>query len=173
MALVGPIVLMLLDERHGMALLLIFIAGFSDGLDGFLAKRYDWRSRLGGILDPLADKLLLVSAFITLSVTGLVPAWLTMVVIFRDVTIVSGGLAYQALIERVQPEPSRVSKFNTGAQLMFLLASIGQDGYGMPGRAVVIGLGALVLVTAVVSGMDYVLRWSRKAQGAMRNAATG
>ena len=98
--LVWPIVVSLLDGRYLHSLLLIALAGFSDGLDGFLAKHFDWRSRLGGLLDPIADKLLLVSTFLTLTITGLVPVWLTAVVILRDVTIVSGGLAYHVLVAR-------------------------------------------------------------------------
>lgn len=74
--LVPPVVILLLQERFTAALIVFGVAGFSDGLDGFLAKRYDWRSRLGSILDPLADKLLLVSSFVTLGWLGLIPAWL-------------------------------------------------------------------------------------------------
>lgn len=161
--LVWPIVVSLLEQRYVHSLLLIALAGFSDGLDGFLAKRFDWRTRLGGLLDPIADKLLLVSTFLTLTVTGLVPVWLTAVVILRDVTIVSGGLAYHALVAPVQAAPSPVSKINTGAQLLFLLGVIANHAFGMPPREITLFLGALVLVTSVVSGLDYVIRWSRKA----------
>jgi cardiolipin synthase len=108
--LVWPIVVALLDGRYGLALVLILVAGASDGLDGFLAKHFNWQSRMGGLLDPLADKLLLVSVFVALSMTGLVPLWLTAVVISRDLIIVSGGVVYQWLVEPVQPEPSVASR---------------------------------------------------------------
>ena len=75
MLLVVPVVGSLLQQQFGMALVLFAIAGFSDGLDGFLAKHFGWQSRLGSILDPLADKLLLVSSFLTLTWMGFVPLW--------------------------------------------------------------------------------------------------
>ena len=168
MALVWPIVDALLNARYETALLLIALAGLSDGLDGFLAKRFNWRSRLGGILDPLADKLLLVSTFVTLTFTALVPLWLTAVVIARDFLIVSGGLVYQAVVAPVQPEPSRASKLNTGAQLLFICAIVANRGFGLPPAEVLIPSGAAVLITATVSGLDYVLRWSGKAVRSQR-----
>lgn len=167
-ALVWPIVSALAGGRFVLALVLVAIAGFSDGLDGYLAKRFDWRSRLGGLLDPLADKLLLVSTFVTLAWLGLVPAWLAAVVILRDFVIVSGGLVYQAVVAPVQPEPSRASKLNTGAQLLFVCAVIANHGFGAPPPPFLAGAGAAVLVTSVVSGLDYVVRWSGKAAQARR-----
>lgn len=162
-ALVWPIINALVTGRHALALILVAIAGISDFLDGFLAKRFEWRSRLGGLLDPLADKLLLVSTFLTLAYTSLVPVWLAAVVIIRDVVIVTGGLVYQAVIAPVQPEPSRASKFNTAAQLIFVCAVIGNRGFGLPTAEILIPSGAAVLVTSTVSGLDYVVRWSGRA----------
>lgn len=164
--LVWPIVAMILDQRYQLALLLILVAGVSDGLDGFLAKRYGWQSRLGGLLDPLADKLLLVSVFIGLSVTGLVPVWLTGLVILRDLVIVVGGVVFQLRIAPVQPEPSGASKLNTVAQLVLAISVLSEQQYGLPPGWVVTALGATVLVTSVVSGLDYVVRWSARAMQA-------
>lgn len=161
--LVGPAVWALLQGRFLVALLLVFVAGFSDALDGYLAKRYDWRSRLGGILDPLADKLLLTSLFVTLAYLGLIPAWLAGVVIGRDVVIVSGALAYNLAIGPVQPEPSHASKLNTLAQLMCVASLLVEEALAWPLRPLVVATGAGVLVTSVVSGLDYVIRWSGKA----------
>ena len=161
--LVWPIVIALLDGRYTLALALILLAGISDGLDGFLAKRFNWQSRLGGLLDPLADKLLLVSVFIALSMTGLVPLWLTAVVIIRDLVIVSGGVVYQWLVEPVQPEPSIASKINTGIQLLYVLAVIGNRTAGLPPPELLTIAGAGVFVTSTVSGLDYVVRWSGRA----------
>jgi cardiolipin synthase len=163
MALVWPIVSALVTDRYVLALVLVALAGISDGLDGYLAKRFDWHSRLGGILDPLADKLLLVSTFLTLTFMTLVPVWLTAVVIIRDFVIVSGGLVYQTAFAPVQPEPSRASKLNTGAQLFFICAVIANRALGVPPPVVLILSGAAVLVTVTVSGLDYVVRWSGKA----------
>jgi cardiolipin synthase len=166
LVLVWPIVAMILDRRYHIALLLILVAGISDGLDGFLAKRYGWQSRLGGLLDPLADKLLLVSVFIGLSVTGLVPVWLTGLVILRDLVIVVGGVVFQLRIGPVQPEPSGASKLNTVAQLVLAIGVLSEQQFGVPPGWVITAVGATVLVTSVVSGLDYVVRWSARAMQA-------
>lgn len=166
--LVWPIVQSILDGRLALALALILLAGFSDGLDGFLAKHFDWRSRLGGLLDPLADKLLLVATFLTLAWVGLLPLWLAAVVLGRDLVIITGGTAYQFFIGPVQPSPTLVSKLNTGAQLLCILTALAGEAFGWPGRPVLIALGALVLTTSIVSGLDYVIRWSAKAGAGAR-----
>lgn len=166
--LVVPIVVLLRDGDFAVALLLIFIAGFSDGLDGFLAKRFDWRTRLGGLLDPAADKLLLVAVMLTLTSLQLVPLWLTAVVIGRDIVIVSGAVAYTLLIGPVKPAPSRVSKFNTGLQLLYVVCVIARQAFGWPPAMVLVMTGSAVFCTSVVSGIDYVLCWSRKAVAAGR-----
>lgn len=163
MILVWPIVVALTEGRYLTALVLTVIAGLSDGLDGFLAKRFGWQSRLGGLLDPLADKLLLVSAYVTVTYLGLVPLWLTAVIVVRDLVIVSGGLAYQAIVAPVRPEPSKASKLNTAAQLAFLCGVLARQAFGWPAQEVLLPLGALVFVTACVSGFDYMVRWSLKA----------
>ena len=82
--------------------------------------------------------------------------------------IVSGGLVYQAIVAPVQPEPSRASKFNTGAQLLFICAVIANHGLGVPPAQFLLTVGAAVLVTSTVSGLDYVVRWSGKAARAGR-----
>ena len=161
--LVVPTVWALLAGRFDLALLLVFVAGFSDALDGFLAKTFDWRSRLGGILDPLADKLLLVSLFVALALRGLIPPWLAAVVVGRDVVIVMGGVAYNFMIGPVQPAPSRVSKLNTLAQLVCIVSVIARAALQWPAAAAITDAGAAVLVTSVVSGLDYVIRWGGKA----------
>lgn len=160
MVLIVPIVLALNAHNYDIALLLMFLAGLSDGLDGYLAKRFDWRSRIGGLLDPLADKLLLVSVFIALASIGLAPVWLALVVIGRDIVILLGALAYTILIGPVQPAPTRISKVNTALQLLFLVFAIAYAAFGWPPRISVVVTGAGVLVVSLVSGMDYVLHWS-------------
>lgn len=161
--LIWPICQLLVDGHYLWALLLIAFAGFSDGLDGFLAKTFNWQSRVGGLLDPLADKLLLTSLFIALSFAGLSPVWLAAVVVGRDVVIVSGALAYELLIGEVQPRPTRVSKLNTALEILYVLFVISGEAFGWPPAISVTVLGAAVLVSALVSGIDYVLCWSRFA----------
>jgi len=162
--LVPPVVLLLLNHRYGAALLMFGVAGFSDGLDGFLAKRYGWSSRAGAIMDPLADKLLLVSSFLTLGWLGLIPLWLVALVFLRDLVIVSGALAYHwfvAYLETMSPTP--VSKLNTLAQIVLVLAVVFGEAIGpLP----VLWNDVLlysVLVTTIWSGLDYVWTWSRRA----------
>jgi len=161
--LVGPVVWLLLTERYTAALALIVVAGLSDALDGFLAKTFDWRTRLGSLLDPAADKLLLVSVFLSLSYLGLVPAAVTAIVIGRDVVIVLGALTYQMLIAPVQGEPTSISKLNTACQLGFVLFTITHVAFGWPPPISLLLLGAAVVFTSVVSGLNYVLRWSKRA----------
>lgn len=168
MLLVVPILWALAAGAYELTLLLFLFAGFSDGLDGFLAKRFGWRSELGGLLDPLADKLLLVCVFLAVTLLGLVPAWLTSCVIGRDLIIVSGALAYQYFVGPVRGEPTPVSKLNTVLQLLFILAVVSRAAYGWPAESLVIVLGAGIFVTTVVSGIDYVWTWSRRAMRVSR-----
>lgn len=163
-ALVVPILLYIFDGRFGWALALFFVAGFSDGIDGYLAKRYNWHTRLGALLDPLADKLLVAGTFITLAYVQLIPVWLAAIVIARDVIIIGGATAYNFLIKPVQGEPTRISKLNTFFELMLLLFVLSRAGFGWPGEIAITILGAAVLVTVVISGVDYVWSWSKRAR---------
>ncbi|CAN5117926.1 CDP-alcohol phosphatidyltransferase family protein [soil metagenome] len=163
MLLVVPILWTLSAEKFTSTLLLFLVAGFSDGLDGFLAKQFDWRSELGALLDPIADKLLLVATFLAVTLLGLIPVWLTACVIGRDLLIVSGALGYHYLVGPVQGAPSLASKLNTALQILFILLVVARAAYGWPGEAVIIALGAGVFVTTVVSGIDYIWTWSRRA----------
>jgi cardiolipin synthase len=163
MLLVVPLVTLLVREEYQLALLLIVIAGGSDGLDGYLAKTFDWRTRLGSLLDPAADKLLLVSLFVTLAYLGLVPYPLAIIVVVRDIVIVTGALLYQALIAPVRGEPTLISKLNTACQLAFVLLTVVAAAYGYPMRSLLDLLGALVVFTSIISGLNYVVGWSRRA----------
>lgn len=163
MLLVAPLVAWIVEGRYGAALLVLVIAGISDGLDGFLAKRFDWRTRLGGLLDPAADKLLLVSAFASLSYVGLVPVELTLVVIGRDVVIVLGAICYQWFIAPVEGEPATISKLNTACQLAMLFFTLTHAAYAWPPTVSLLVLGAAVVFTSIVSGLTYVLKWSARA----------
>lgn len=161
--LIVPLVLALLDERYRLALVLLIIAGGSDALDGFLAKTFDWRTRLGGLLDPAADKLLIGSTFLTLTYIGAVPLALALIVVMRDIVIVLGSLAYHVLIAPLRGQPELISKLNTACQLLFVLLTLVAASFGWPGDAVLLLLGAAVIFTSVTSGLTYVLGWSRRA----------
>jgi cardiolipin synthase (CMP-forming) len=161
--LVGPIVYMLLEGRYLEALVLILVAGFSDVLDGFLARTYGWRTPLGSLLDPAADKLLIVSAFLTLTYEGLVPVFVTVIVVLRDVVIIGGAAFYQWLIAPVEGEPTVISKLNTACQLLFVLCTLTGVALGWPPAQVLTVLGAAVLFTSLTSGLNYVVGWSKRA----------
>jgi cardiolipin synthase len=161
--LVPPVVILLLQERFTAALIVFGVAGFSDGLDGFLARRFDWRSRLGGIMDPLADKLLLVSVFVTLGWLGLIPAWLVLLVILRDLVIIAGATFYHMRIEQFEAEPSIASKLNTAAQILLALAVLYSSGIQTLPVMLMDVLLYGVLVTTLWSGFDYVWTWGRRA----------
>ncbi|HUQ52692.1 MAG TPA: CDP-alcohol phosphatidyltransferase family protein [Gammaproteobacteria bacterium] len=163
MLLVAPLVSWIVHGRFAAALLVLVVAGLSDGLDGYLAKRFDWRTRLGGLLDPAADKLLLVSTFAALSYVGLIPVELTIVVIGRDVVIVLGAICYQWFIAPVQGEPAAISKLNTACQLGMLFFTLTNAAFAWPPPVSLLVLGAAVVFTSIVSGLTYVLRWSARA----------
>lgn len=163
-ALIPPILFLIVDGQFGWALALFWLAGFSDGLDGYLAVRFDWSTRLGGLLDPAADKLLITGMFITLAWTGHIPVWLAAVVILRDVVIVGGALAYNFIVKPVPGEPTRISKLNTALQMLFVLFVLSRAGFNWPDKITITLLGASILITVVISGVDYVWSWSRRAK---------
>ena len=163
-ALIAPILILMLQGDFGWALALFILAGFSDGLDGYLAVRFDWSTRLGGLLDPAADKLLITGMFVTLAYTQQIPVWLAVVVILRDVVIVAGATAYNFIVKPVPGEPTRISKLNTALQMLFVLFVLSRAGFNWPDKITITVLGAAVLVTVVISGVDYVWSWSRRAR---------
>ena len=166
--LVVPIALALWHRQLPLAIALFALAAASDALDGFLARRFDWRSELGGILDPIADKLLLVTVFVTLGLERLVPFWLMAAAIVRDAVIVGGAAAYRFFIGRLSAAPSMVSKLNTLCQGLFILVVVVRAAFGSPPAWAALALGGVVLATIVVSGIDYVLIYSRRAVAARR-----
>jgi cardiolipin synthase len=163
--LVAPLAVALAHHQLVTTIVLFGVAALSDAADGFLAKRYGWQSELGAVLDPAADKLLMVTVFITLAYMKLVPLWLMATAVARDVIIVLGALAYRYWFGPLNVRPSIVSKFNTLCQAAFILAVVGREEFSIPPPWGVMVLGALVFVTVVVSGIDYVLIYSRRALG--------
>ena len=161
--LVPPVVVLMLWGDFALALLLFAIAGASDGLDGYLARRFDWRSRLGAILDPLADKLLMAASYITLGWLALLPWWLVVLVLGRDVVIISGSVAFHRFVSDIELAPTRISKANTLFQiLLVLLVMAMMGGLSLP-PWLVSAMVALVTTTTLLSGGHYVWSWSRLA----------
>lgn len=172
--LVPPVVWALLHSEFGLALILFFIAGSSDALDGFLAKHFNWQSRLGSILDPLADKLLLVCTFLTLTWLGFVPLWLLIAVIVRDLLIVIGATSFHYLFGKFEMEPTFLSKMNTVFQIVYVLAVIFyHDELVITFKPWIIeALVYVVLLTTIASGANYVWIWGRRALDASKQQRT-
>lgn len=163
-ALILPILLLFVNDEFGWALTLFLIAGLSDGIDGYIAKRFHWNTRLGAFLDPAGDKLLVAWSFGTLAYLDHIPVWLAVVVILRDVVIVAGSFIYHYLVRRLEGEPTRISKLNTALEFMFLVCVIWKAGFDWPDQITITVLGAAILVTVVISGYDYVSNWIRSAR---------
>lgn len=159
MACVPLLILVLRNDRYLDALWVFLLAGLSDGLDGYIAKRFHFVSPLGAILDPTADKILLVSAYVMLALQNLVPFWLVLVVTFRDLLIVGGYLVYTSLYGPVQMRPSVVSKVNTFMQILLVVFLLSERAFQFHVAHVQIVLIFGVLATTVASGGHYV--WTR------------
>jgi cardiolipin synthase len=157
-ALVPVLILLLKDQDYAAGLIVFVIAGASDALDGYLAKRLNVQSRLGAILDPVADKLLLVSAYVMLTLLGHIPFWLVLVVVFRDLLIVGGYMLYTSHAGPVKMRPSILSKLNTLMQIALVTVILAQQAAGLA-WPLAEALVYAVLVTTVVSGAHYTWSW--------------
>lgn len=158
-ALAPVLILLLKSEDYLHALVVFLIAGISDTLDGLVAKRFNQITRLGAILDPAADKILLVSAYVTLTYLGQIPFWLMLSVAFRDLLIVGGYLLYTSLVRSVQMRPSYLSKLNTFVQITLVVAILAHQAGLLPLASVVQGLIYVVFATTVSSGIHYLWVW--------------
>lgn len=130
-----PLIVWLILAGHFATAFWLFVAaGVSDGIDGALARGFRARTKLGGILDPAADKALLVAVYIALSVADLVPDWLVYLIVGRDILIVSGVGILTLMKERLAMQPLAISKLNTFAQLAFaaLVLAVSGPGFGNP-----------------------------------------
>lgn len=162
-ALIWPILSLMAAHDYGWAAGCFFIAGVSDLADGYLAKRFGWTTELGKWLDPLADKCLLLTVFVVAAWSGLVPRWLTAVVVTRDVMIALGALTYLAWLGPLQGHPTFASKLNTLVQLAYLFGVLLFEAVGFP-PVVLLRLGTVVtLMTTVLSGVGYVIDYARRA----------
>jgi cardiolipin synthase len=167
-----PIFLIFLtDERIGMALLVFVLAGITDSLDGAIARLTNTRTTLGAYMDPLADKMLILSAFIAFASMDVIPRWLTVVVISRDVIILLGYLSLFLLTQRLMEiRPSAISKAATFFHLVtvsVVLLSLWHEGH--PSQGVRSSLFAVTGIVTAVSGFHYIyrgLRWYQHAGAA-------
>lgn len=166
--LVLPVAWLMIEQRYGEALLIFAVAGGSDALDGFLAKRFNWTSWLGGWLDPLADKLLLVTVFVILGWQALIPMWLVIVAVLRDLVIFGGAIVYRQLYHDIDPEPRVLSKMNTLGQILLAVMVLIHAWLGWFSEDMVFAAVWIVGATIVASGLDYVVVWAARARVAGR-----
>jgi cardiolipin synthase (CMP-forming) len=158
-----PIVWALLMGEYAWVLALLLLAGLSDGIDGWLVRRYGWQTRLGGYLDPLADKVLMMGTYFTVAFVGLLPWWLVVVVVMRDMVIMLGALAYRALTRSLEMQPLLISKLNTFFQIVLVISVLLDAGVVPLPPLLLDALIGIVLVTTVTSGAGYVVGWTCRA----------
>ena len=161
-----PVIFWLLLNDHPQIAFYVFLAaGVSDGVDGYLAKRFKWTSELGAYLDPLADKILIVSIYIALAVSAQIPLWLVIAVVSRDILILLAVLLSWLVDRPFVIKPLTISKINTAAQLILATTVLGDNAFGL-------GLGitreALVWITGVSTVLSlaaYLQLWIRHMTG--------
>lgn len=162
--LVPPVAWAILAENYQLAFWLFFLAGFSDGVDGFLARQFSWQSKLGATLDPLADKLLMIVSFYCLSWQNIIPWGLFAVVLLRDLIILGGAMAYQFVTRSLQMEPIILGKINTALQILLVMAILIHYAYGFISAGLINFMIISLLVSTLASGIAYVLIWYRKTR---------
>jgi cardiolipin synthase len=150
------------EQYIWIAFVLFLAAGVSDAVDGYLAKRFQMTTELGAYLDPLADKALVVSTYLTLGWLGHIPTWLVLLVVFRDLLIVGGAIVAWLMLGEFLSRPMMVSKINTGVQLALVGLLLAELGLGLEiaplNRALIYVAG----VTTVASGFAYLFRWGKR-----------
>ena len=159
-----PIVIALLKEQYLLTLILFLFAGITDALDGWIAKQFSFQSRLGSILDPMADKILLASTFLSLYWVGILPLWLLLLIFVRDIIIVAGALGY-FLGEMNQSnellEPTLISKFNTVLQIVLIVFLLVMQIY-IDLNTLKEMLYIVIATSTGLSGADYMWLWIKK-----------
>ena len=143
------------------AFVLFLGAGLSDAVDGYLAKRFHMTTELGAYLDPLADKALIVSIYIALGVNGLIPGWLVILVVSRDIMIVGAVMLSWLVGIPIKVKPLLVSKLNTVAQIVFACVVLGTLGFGYPLPTISLILMGVVAALTLLSVAAYVAEWVR------------
>jgi cardiolipin synthase len=151
-----PVTIWLILNNLNLAAFWLFVAaGVSDAIDGYLAKRWDQVTEFGKYLDPLADKALLVSIYITLGVQGHLESWLVIMVVFRDVMIVGAVILYQTMVRRLEMNPLIISKVNTLAQIVLAALVLGSRGFDVDTGLFFELMIGIVTMTTVISGLSY------------------
>jgi cardiolipin synthase len=168
LALIPVVAWQLAVEQYEIALPVFLAAALTDLADGYIARRFKLTSRLGAVLDPVADKLTMLVATLMLAWQSLVPVWLAAAIVARDGVIVAGALAYRRLVGKVDIAPTFLSKLNTAVEFAMLLATMAAAAGWLPVARQLEALFALTLATVLASGAQYVWIWGRKATASRR-----
>jgi len=152
---------LILDGNFEIAFWVFVAAGISDAVDGFVAKRFDMQTELGKVLDPLADKALLVGVYVSLGHMDYIPIWLVILVVFRDLLIVGGIILSHTLSRPMRMKPLIVSKINTVAQIMLAGIVLSSAGMILDLQVVIMPMVFVVGATTLASGAAYLVFWGR------------
>ena len=171
--LVPLIVWLIVAGQHGAAFVFFVVAGVSDAVDGFLARTFDLRSDLGEYLDPIADKALLVSIYISLAYVEAIPPWLAILVVSRDLLIVGAVVLSWMLGEPVATKPHRISKVNTLVQIALAALVLADLAFALDLATLRLVMIYVVAALTVVSGGDYLIDWVRHMAGGEAASAPG
>ena len=164
LAMIAPFLVFLYHHEYVQAFYIFILAGCTDGLDGLLARHFHWQSLFGSFIDPLADKLLIASSFISLALIGMLPWWLVMLVFLRDLTISLGVLAWYWLVQRrLDFKPTFLSKVNTVLQLALLTLCLFELAFSTFIPYLVETLNLLTTITTTSTYVDYVWTWGKRA----------
>lgn len=156
------IVYAIVESEPTTALVFMGVAGLTDMLDGAIARYFNQRSTVGAYLDPLADKLMLISSIVTLFLIGQMPLYMFLAVVFRDAVIVVGAVAYELVTRKLEMQPTLTSKATTFMQIMLVLLILASEAWRIPEAY----LQAVIWVTfalTCISGLQYMIVWMRKA----------
>ncbi|RUQ89989.1 CDP-alcohol phosphatidyltransferase family protein [Legionella septentrionalis] len=164
LVLIAPFLVFLYQQEYDGAFYIFLSAGLTDGLDGWLARHFRWQSKFGSFIDPLADKLLIASSFISLALIGKLTWWLVALVFLRDLTISFGVLAWYWLIQRkLSFNPTFLSKLNTALQLLLVTLCLFELAYFNFSPYLTEILVLFTAFTTAATYIDYVWTWGRKA----------
>lgn len=159
--LMTPVITVLLLYRHvGLALALFLLAGISDGLDGFIARSRKEKTTLGMVLDPVADKLLLMSAVVTLTILKELPRWFAVILVSRDILLIGGAVILYMFLGKVAMPPSWLGKITTGFQLVTVLVAM-LDNFLPHIQPAILPLTVVTMLLTAASGVDYIIRGTR------------
>src|SRR5512139_128137 len=167
--LIPVLVLLLVEQRFVAAFAVFVVSAISDLADGLIARHWNFRTRLGAIADPLADKLTMLAVTLVLAAQALIPLWLATAIVLRDLVIVAGAVAFHFIVGRVEMAPSWLSKFNTVLEFSVLSALLADAARVIEVTAFLPPLFMLVMATILGSGAQYVWVWGHKAMESRRS----